>query len=88
MINAHGTVDATATIVNRVEEIAKKKNAKMAQVAIAWVMARDGVTAPIIGTTSLENLYELIAATDIKLTEDEMKHLEEPYQPRSVLGHS
>ncbi|KAJ3862627.1 aryl-alcohol dehydrogenase [Lentinula novae-zelandiae] len=81
-------VNATATIVNRVEEIAKKKGAKMAQIAIAWVMARDGVTAPIIGTTSLENLDELLAAVDIKLSEDEMKYLEEAYRPRSIIGHS
>ncbi|KAJ3885591.1 aryl-alcohol dehydrogenase [Lentinula edodes] len=71
-----------------VEEIAKKKGAKMAQIAIAWVMARDGVTAPIIGTTSLENLDELLAAVDIKLSEDEMKYLEEAYRPRSIIGHS
>ncbi|KAJ3755638.1 NADP-dependent oxidoreductase domain-containing protein [Lentinula raphanica] len=88
MIKAHGTVDSTATIVKRVEEIAKKKNAKMAQVAIAWVMARDGVTAPIVGTTSLDNLDELLAVVDIKLSEEEMKYLEEPYQPRSIIGHS
>ncbi|KAJ3835976.1 NADP-dependent oxidoreductase domain-containing protein [Lentinula raphanica] len=88
MIKAHGTVDSTVTIVKRVEEIAKKKNAKMAQVAIAWVMARDGVTAPIVGTTSLDNLDELLAAVDIKLSEEEMKYLEEPYQPRSIIGHS
>ncbi|KAJ3902063.1 aryl-alcohol dehydrogenase [Lentinula edodes] len=71
-----------------VEEIAKKKDAKMAQIAIAWVMAREGVTAPIIGTTSLENLDGLLAAVDIKLSEDEMKYLEEAYQPRSIIGHS
>ncbi|KAJ3799017.1 NADP-dependent oxidoreductase domain-containing protein [Lentinula aff. detonsa] len=88
MIKAHGTAAATATIVNRVEEIAKKKNAKMAQIAIAWVMARDGVTAPIIGSTSLDNLDELLAAVDIKLSEDEMKYLEELYEPRSIIGHS
>ncbi|KAF9069368.1 aryl-alcohol dehydrogenase [Rhodocollybia butyracea] len=73
--------------VDSVEEIAKKKNVKMAQIAIAWIMARDGVTAPIIGTTSLENLSELIAAVDIKLSEEEMKYLEEPYQPRAIMGH-
>ncbi|KAF5365882.1 hypothetical protein D9757_011046 [Collybiopsis confluens] len=87
MITGHTTVDATATIVNRVEEIAKKKNAKMAQIAIAWVMAKDGVTAPIIGTTSLENLSELIDAVDIELSEDEVKYLEEPYKPRAIMGH-
>ncbi|KAJ3710143.1 Aldo/keto reductase [Lentinula raphanica] len=67
MIKAHGTVDSTVTIVKRVEEIAKKKNAKMAQVAIAWVMARDGVTAPIVGTTSLDNLDELLGDWCIRL---------------------
>lgn len=87
MIKAHAK-DATATIVNRLEEIAKKKNAKMAQVAIAWVMARDAVTAPIIGTTSLENLSELVSVVDIKMSEEEMKYLEEPYQPRSIIGHN
>ncbi|KAJ3926540.1 MAG: NADP-dependent oxidoreductase domain-containing protein [Lentinula lateritia] len=97
MIEAHGTVDATATIVNRVEEIAKKKGAKMAQIAIATEYGmvlcirnslNEGVTAPIIGTTSLENLDELLAAVDIKLSEDEMKYLEEAYRPRSIIGHS
>ncbi|KAF9069370.1 NADP-dependent oxidoreductase domain-containing protein [Rhodocollybia butyracea] len=79
--------EATTTIVNRVEEIAKKKNIKMSQVALAWIMARDGVSAPIIGTTSLDNLAELVAAVDITLSEEEMKYLEEPYQPRAIVGH-
>jgi len=74
-------------VVNRVEEIAKKKNVKMAQVALAWVLHRDGVSAPIIGTTVLDNLYELIDALDIQLSEEEMKSLEEPYLPRAVVGH-
>ncbi len=47
-------------IVNRVEEVAKKKGLSMAKVALAWVLARPGVTAPIVGTTSLENLKDLI----------------------------
>jgi len=59
----------------------------MAQVAIAWIMARDGVTAPIIGATSLENLRELLPAVDIDITDEEIKYLEEPYQPRSIIGH-
>ncbi|KAK7020531.1 NADP-dependent oxidoreductase domain-containing protein [Favolaschia claudopus] len=79
--------DATTSIVDRVEEIAKKKNASMAQIALAWCMAKDGVTAPIVGTTSLDNLKELIAAVDIELTEDEIKYLEEPYKPQNIIGH-
>lgn len=80
--------DATATIVNRVEEISKKKGVSMAHVALAWAMAKPGVTAPIVGSTSLENLRELIAAVDTELTEEEIKYLEEPYKPTNIIGHS
>ncbi|KAJ6502454.1 NADP-dependent oxidoreductase domain-containing protein [Mycena sanguinolenta] len=81
------TNDASNTIVDRVEEVSKKKGVSMAQLALAWCMAKDGVTAPIVGSTSLDNLHQLIAAVDIKLTDEEMKYLEEPYQPRSIIGH-
>ena len=47
-------------IIRRVEELAKKKNATMAQIALAWSLSKDGVTAPIVGTTKLDNLKELI----------------------------
>ncbi|KAJ7430731.1 aryl-alcohol dehydrogenase [Mycena galericulata] len=80
--------DATTAIVNRVEEISKKKGVSMAHVALAWVMSKDGVSAPIVGSTSLENLRELIAAVDTKLTDDEIKYLEEPYKPTNPIGHS
>lgn len=74
------------TIVQRVEELAKRKGAKMAQIAVAWSLKR--VTAPIVGTTKIENLKEMIEALDIELTEEEVKYLEEPYLPNAVLGHS
>jgi len=73
-------------IVQRVEELAKKKGVKMAQIAVAWSLKK--VTAPIVGTTKLENLKEAIEALDIELTEEEVKYLEEPYLPNIVLGHS
>jgi len=79
--------DATSDIVNRVEEISKKKGISMAQVALAWIMNRENVTAPIVGSTSLENLKELIAAVNVQLTPEEMKYLEEPYKPRTIIGH-
>jgi len=87
-----------------VEELAKKKDVKMAQVAIAWSLKR--VTAPIVGTTKIQNLKEMIGelnvarevhlgvliriaeALDIELTEEEVKYLEEPYLPNAVLGHT
>ncbi|KAI9066901.1 Aldo/keto reductase [Trametes sanguinea] len=75
------------TIVNRVEELAKKKGATMAQISTAWILAKPGVTAPIIGTTSLKNLEDILGALDVKLTEEEIKYLEEPYQPVNIMGH-
>ncbi|KAI0082016.1 aryl-alcohol dehydrogenase [Panus rudis PR-1116 ss-1] len=79
---------ANESIINRVEEIAKKKGVSMAQIAIAWVIAKDGVTAPIVGTTSLQNLEDIIKGVHVTLTEEEIKYLEEPYQPRSIIGHT
>ncbi|KAJ7512839.1 Aldo keto reductase [Mycena galericulata] len=78
---------ASKTIPTRVEEVAKKRQISMAQVAVAWVMSKDGVTAPIVGTTSLENLADIIGAIHVELTEEEIKYLEEPYQPMAVFGH-
>jgi len=80
--------DGTEEIVKRVEELAKKKGCSMAQIALAWVMAKDGVTAPIVGTTSLDNLKELIASLKVKMSEEDLKYLEEPYTPQAVLGHA
>ncbi|KAF9780730.1 aryl-alcohol dehydrogenase [Thelephora terrestris] len=73
-------------IVERVEELAKKKSVKMAQIAIVWTAKR--TTAPIVGTTKLENIKEAIEAVNIELTDEEIKYLEEPYQPRAVVGHA
>lgn len=84
----HGYTGAgTPSIVARVEELANKKGATMAQIALAWELAKEGVTAPIVGTTNLQNLKEIIDALDIKLTEDEIQYLEEPYQPTAIFGH-
>ncbi|KAF9537715.1 Aldo/keto reductase [Agrocybe pediades] len=81
------TEKMTADIVDAVEQIAKAKGVSMAQVALAWVMSKEGVSAPIVGTTSLENLYDLLGAVDVKLSEDEIKQLEASYVPQNVLGH-
>jgi len=79
--------DNDEAIVTRVEEIAKKKGISMAQVSIAWLLTKESVAAPIVGTTSLKNLEDLIGAVDVKLTPEEIKYLEEPYVPRKVFGH-
>jgi len=88
MISMYGNAAGTEEIINRVEEVAKKKGISMAQVAVAWSLSKEGVTAPIVGTTSLKNLEEIIAAVKIKLTEEEIKYLEEPYKTQAVIGHS
>ncbi|KAA1467715.1 Aldo/keto reductase [Dentipellis sp. KUC8613] len=86
-ITRYSEAPGYADIVSRVEEVAKKKGVKMAQVALAWCWAKDGVSAPIVGTTSLANLQDLIDAVDVKLTDEEIKYLEEPYKPAAVIGH-
>ncbi|OCH87251.1 Aldo/keto reductase, partial [Obba rivulosa] len=79
-----GTVD----IISRVEELAKKKGVSMAQISIAWSLSKDGVTAPIVGTTSLKNLEDIIGAVRVTLTDEEIKYLEEPYKPLRTTGHT
>jgi len=76
----------TEEIVNRVAEISKKRGISMAHVSLAWSLTR--VTAPVIGSTNLKNLEELINGTEITLTQEEIQYLEEPYKARSVMGHS
>jgi aryl-alcohol dehydrogenase (NADP+) len=75
-----------AEILRRASEIAKNKDITTSQVAIAWLLHK-GVTAPIIGTTKPEHVEEAVNATTIKLSDDEIRHLEEPYKPKPVYGH-
>ena len=58
------------------------------QIALAWILSKPDVTSPIIGATKMEHLDQAIASLDIQLPEEEIKRLEEPYQPHPVLGHS
>src|SRR5579875_3062482 len=75
-------------IVDRVAEVAAARGVKPAQIALAWVMSKPGVSAPIIGASKMYQLEDALGALDLKLTEDEVKRLEEPYEPHPVLGHS
>jgi aryl-alcohol dehydrogenase-like predicted oxidoreductase len=59
-----------------------------AQVALAWLLSRPGVTAPIVGATKLQHLDEAIAAVDLTLDEKEVERLESPYQPHAISGHA
>lgn len=75
-------------VVDRVEELAKRKGRTPAQIALAWVLHQPGITAPIIGASQMPHLEQAVEAVEIELTEQERTYLEELYQPHPVLGHS
>jgi aryl-alcohol dehydrogenase-like predicted oxidoreductase len=74
-------------VVDRVAEVAAARGVPAAQVALAWLLHRPGVTAPIVGATRLGHLHDALAAADLRLSDEEMRQLEEPYLPHPVLGH-
>ncbi len=74
-------------VVERVAEVSASRGVPPAQVALAWLLHRPGVTAPIVGATKLGHLTDALAAEKLELSEKEMKALEEPYVPHPVLGH-
>jgi aryl-alcohol dehydrogenase (NADP+) len=76
------------TVADSVAEVAKERGVSGSQIALAWVLSKPYVTSPIIGATKMDHFDQAIAALDIKLSEDELKRLEEPYKPHPVLGHS
>ncbi|SNR38512.1 aldo/keto reductase [Halorubrum vacuolatum] len=71
----------------RVEELAEEKGVKMAQIALAWLLHKDWVDTPIVGTSSVEHLEDAVEALDIDLSESDIEWLEEPYEPVRVSGH-
>ncbi|MFB6107662.1 MAG: aldo/keto reductase [Haloplanus sp.] len=71
----------------RVQQLAEDHGAKMAQIALAWVLEQDAVTAPIVGTTSVEHLEDAVEALELDLSESDVAYLEEPYEPVPVSGH-
>jgi aryl-alcohol dehydrogenase-like predicted oxidoreductase len=75
-------------VVDRVAEVAGERGVPPAQVALAWLLHKPGVTAPIVGATKLEHLEDALAASELSLSADEIARLEEPYVPHPVLGHS
>ncbi|TEB04118.1 Aldo/keto reductase [Coprinellus micaceus] len=71
-------------ITQRVQELAEKKGVSVSQIALAWVMSKDFVTAPIIGVTDIKKLEDSIGAIHVELTPEEVEYLEEKYTPREV----
>jgi len=79
---------ADFAVADRVGEIARARGVANAQVALAWILAQPGVTAPIVGASKMQHLEDAVAALSLKLDERELKDLAEPYQPHRVLGHT
>ena len=75
-------------VIDRADEVASARGVPTGQMALAWLLQRPGVTAPIIGATQLEHLEDALAAEQLSLSDDEVERLEEPYVPHAIAGHS
>src|SRR3954463_63027 len=79
--------DEDADVVAKVLSIAERHGVSAAQVALAWLMARPGVTSPIVGVTRSEHLSDAVAAVDLELTDEELEELSSGYVPHAIAGH-
>ena len=88
---AKGKYDSTSEtdqrVIERVAELTKKHEVPRAHIAIAWLLRKEPVTAPIIGATKNSHLEESVNALSVKMTLDEVAYLEEPYVPHRIVGH-
>ncbi|WP_433558754.1 aldo/keto reductase [Pseudonocardia xinjiangensis] len=80
--------EADDAVVHAVVDVAKARGLPLAQVALAWMLHQDAITAPIVGATKPGHIEDAVAAVDIELSDDEIAALEAPYVPHPVLGHS
>src|SRR5215469_12656709 len=80
------SAEADRKVVDRVTEVAAARGIPRAQVALAWLLAKPVITAPIVGATKLHHLDDALASVNVKLSADEITSLEEPYVPHAVVG--
>jgi len=80
--------DVDFAVADRVSDVAQARGLPNAQIALAWMLAKPGITAPIIGATKMNHLDDAVAALDVQLSEDEVRLLEELYTPHPTLGFS
>ena len=80
--------DADFDVADVVREVAEERGLPPARIALAWLLGKPAVTAPIVGATKLRHLEDAIAATDVTLSEEEVARLEAPYRPHPILGHA
>ena len=81
------TADTDRAVVERVAELATRHGVPRVHIALAWLLLKQPVTAPIIGATKIGHLEDAVGALSVKLTEQEVAHLEEPYVPHAIVGH-
>ncbi|MHA2346762.1 MAG: aldo/keto reductase, partial [Candidatus Hodarchaeales archaeon] len=74
-------------VVDRVVELAEEKDVTPAQIALAWLLNKPVITSPIVGFSKVEYVESAIEALEIKLSSDDIKHMEEPYQPHPAMGN-
>ena len=82
------TEDADRKVVEQLGEIAERRGVPRAQLALAWLLSKPGVSAPIVGATKAHHLQDAVAALSLHLTPEEVASLEDPYTPHPVLGFS
>jgi len=82
------TIDADRKVVDALGSVAAKLGRPRAQVALAWVLQKGAITAPIVGATKLSQLDDAIAALELKLSSEDVAALEAPYVPHAVVGHA
>ena len=80
--------DGDFNVLGRATELAEQRGVTSAQIALAWLLHKPGLSAPIIGASKMPHLEQAVAAVEIILSDEEMAYLEEPYQPHPILGHS
>ncbi len=81
------TSETDQQVVKRVAEIAEKHGAPRVHIALAWLLQKEPVAAPIIGATKISHLEDAVGALSVRLTSEEVAHLEEPYTPHRIVGH-
>jgi aryl-alcohol dehydrogenase-like predicted oxidoreductase len=81
------TAEADRQVVERVAELADKLGVPRVHIALAWLLQKKPVTAPIIGATKITHLENAVGALSVTLTDDEVTYLEEPYAPHPIVGH-
>lgn len=81
------TVETDQRVVKRIAEVAEKHGVPRVHIALAWLLQKEPVTAPIIGATKTSHLEDAVGALSVRLTGEDVSYLEEPYVPHPIIGH-